>query len=80
MLLAATHERITATEAETASVQNNIKHECEYCKRKFKTSRAMSIHKTKCMYAYSTTEEIFEVEEIVGVFGQRACNVQTDGS
>ena len=66
------HERITVTEAEAVSVQNDFKHECECCKRKFKTPRAMRIHKTKCMYAYSTTDEIFEVEEIVGVFGHRA--------
>ena len=66
------HEQITVTKAEAASAQNGFKHECEYCRRKFKTARAMSIHKAKCMHAYVTTEEIFEVEDIVGVFGHRA--------
>ena len=66
------HDKVAVSKAEAASAQKNFDHKCEYCDRKFKTARAMKIHTAHCMYAYSTTEERFEVESIIGVFGSRA--------
>ena len=61
--------KITATEA--TAVQQTFDNECEYCKRRFKTPSALKIHAASCMYTYGTTEEFFEVEEIIDVFGRK---------
>ena len=52
------------------SVQMNYKHQCDFCERKFKTEAAKNIHRESCAYNYNTTEEAWEVEGILGVFGR----------
>ena len=51
-------------------MQKSYKHACEYCNRKFKTKRAAQIHMTSCVHAYGVTEEYYEVEDVIGVFGR----------
>lgn len=63
---------IQVSAEEAKEVQQQFKHECEYCERKFQSARAMNIHKSSCMYAYTATAEEYEVENIVGVFGWRS--------
>ena len=63
-------QTITVTQEEIAKAQEKFAHKCDFCDRKFKTLAAMRIHRDKCPYNYATTDEAFEVEEIVGVFGR----------
>ena len=42
------------------------------CSRRFKTQRNMRIHRAKCKYGYDTTEQYYELEDIIGVFGSKA--------
>ena len=58
------------TKEEIAQAQDKFEHKCDFCTRKFKTLSAMRIHRDKCPYNYDTTDEAFEVESIVGVFGR----------
>ena len=59
------------TEAEAVAAEAGFKHQCDFCKRRFKTRRDMLIHRANCSHNYATTEEVFEVEDIVGVFGSK---------
>ena len=52
--------------------QDNFEHKCDFCVRRFKTLSAMRVYRANCPYNYVTTEEVFEVEEIVSVFGHLA--------
>ena len=61
---------MTVTKEEAMSVQMNYKHQCDFCERKFKTESAKNIHRESCVYNYNTTEEAWEVEDILGVFGR----------
>ena len=63
-------ENIVVTEEEIMKAQAKFKHECDFCDRRFKTLAAMRIHRDSCPYNYDTTDEAFEVQEIVGVFGR----------
>ena len=63
-------EKIEVTKEEIAQAQDKFEHKCDFCTRKFKTLAAMRIHRDKCPYNYDTTDEAFEVESIVGVFGR----------
>ena len=65
------HKRapIKVTAAEVASAEAKYKHQCDFCLRRFKTNKAMHIHRANCVHNYATTDEVFTVEEIVGVFG-----------
>ena len=62
---------IVVTEAEAVAAEAGFKHQCDFCKRRFKTRRDMLIHRANCNHNYATTEEVFEVEDIVGVFGSK---------
>ena len=64
-------EPIKVTEAEVANAEAKYDHQCDFCRRKFKTNRAMLIHRASCMLNYATTDEVFTVEKIVGVFGHK---------
>ena len=64
-------EKLKTAAAEAAVAQRKFGNKCEYCERCFKTSRALNIHKASCMYVYEATEEYYEVEDIIGVFGRR---------
>ena len=43
---------------------------CGYYDRKFKDIRAKNIHEANCKHYYDTTEEYYEIENIVDVFGR----------
>ena len=62
---------ITVTEAEVSRAESKYKHQCDFCLRKFKTNRAMLIHRASCVHNYATTDEVFVIEKIVGVFGHK---------
>ena len=63
-------EKIKIEQDEVVAIQKSYKHACEYCNRKFKTKRAAQIHMTSCVHAYGVTEEYYEVEDVIGVFGR----------
>ena len=62
---------IKVTESEVARAESKYKHQCDFCQRKFKTDRAMHIHRASCVHNYGTTDEVYVVEKIVGVFGYK---------
>ena len=64
-------EPIKVTQEEIASAEMKYAHQCDFCKRKFKTRRAMLIHRSSCVHNYATTDEVFTVERIVNVFGHK---------
>ena len=59
------------TEEEVKAIEKEYKHFCDFCPRRFKTKRAMRIHRSICCYNYETTAEVYEVEDIIGVFGEK---------
>lgn len=61
----------TATKATAKKEEAKYSHRCEFCPRKFKTSRAMKIHQSSCVHNYGATTEYFELEEIRDVFGHQ---------
>ena len=61
---------IKVTKVEAVSAQMAFKHKCDFCDRRFKTSRDMLIHRNNCVHQYNTTDETYVVEDIVGVFGR----------
>ena len=63
------HKRhpIKVTESEVARAESKYKHQCDFCLRKFKTDRAMQIHRASCVHNYATTDEVFVLEKFVGV-------------
>ena len=65
-------QEIDVTETEVAEIEKGYDFKCDYCSRRFKTQRNMRIHKSRCKYGYGTTEQYYELEEIVGVFGSKA--------
>ena len=60
---------IDVTQAEAAAAEAGFKFKCDFCPRRFKTQRHMLIHRSNCNHNYNTTDEVYEVEDIVGVFG-----------
>ena len=64
-------QKQTVTEEEAAAAQAKFKVKCDFCERRFKTKAAMYTHRASCPYNYGTTDEVFEVGKIVGVFGRR---------
>ena len=64
-------EKIAVTVDELDKVEATYKHQCDFCTRRFKTDRAMHIHRQSCPYNYDTTEEAFPVKEVNGVFGHK---------
>ena len=67
------HERkeITVTKEEVMAVEAGYEHKCDFCTRRFKTRRGMLIHRNKCPQNYNTTEEAFELDEVIAVFGEK---------
>ena len=65
------HKRtaIKATGEEVKAVEKKYKYKCDFCTRRFKTQSNMMKHRAQCIYNYDTTEEIYEIEKIVNVFG-----------
>ena len=65
------HKRATikVSTAEAKAAENKYKFKCDFCPRRFKSDKNMQIHKCNCIYNYDTTQEVFEVEKVVGVFG-----------
>jgi len=59
--------KISKTEAKAA--EKKYKFKCDFCPRRFKTERNMQIHRCNCIYNYNTTQEVFEVEQVIGAFG-----------
>ena len=59
---------IKVTESEVTRTESKYKHHCDFCQKKFKTDRAMHIHRASCIHNYDTTDEVYVVEKIVGVF------------
>ena len=62
---------IKVTESEVSRAESKYKHQCDFCQRKFKTDRAIHIHRASCVHNYGTTDEVYVVEKIVGVFGYK---------
>ena len=62
-------EPIAVTTEEVATAESKYDHKCDFCQRRFKTNRAMLIHRASCVHNYATTDEVFTIEKIVGVFG-----------
>ena len=62
-----------ATDEEVIKKMMNYKHECEFaktgCTQRFKTKVDMRIHICNCDYNYGITDEKWEVERIIDVFG-----------
>ena len=57
------------TSEQIKSVEEGYKHECDFCGKKFKTSRGMKIHRATCSCQHGLTDEEFEVLRINAVFG-----------
>lgn len=57
------------TVSQILTTEAGYKHECEFCGRKFKTSRGLKIHKASCDKWHGLTEEEYEIEAINAVFG-----------
>ena len=51
------------------AAQKTFSHKCDFCDRKFKSNKAMLLHRESCVHQYNTTDEVFVVEKIVGAFG-----------
>ena len=62
-------EAIKATSEEAKAVEIKYQHQCDFCSRRFKTQGNMLKHRAHCVYNYDTTSEVFEIEQIVDVFG-----------
>ena len=60
--------KLTVT-AKAKAAEQRYKFKCDFCPRRFKTEKNMQIHRHCCIYNYDTTQEVFEVEKIVGAFG-----------
>lgn len=61
--------KLTVTETEAKAAERKYKFKCDFCPRRFKTKRSIQIHGCSCIYNYGTTQEVFEVEKVVGAFG-----------
>ena len=61
--------RLNITTAEATEAQSKFKYQCDFCTMRFKSRKAMYTHRKSCIHQYDTTEEVFVVEAIVGVFG-----------
>ena len=61
--------KLTVTTDEAKAAEQRYKYKCDFCPRRFKTEKNMQIHRHCCIYNYDTTQEVFEVEQIVGAFG-----------
>ena len=64
-------EKIVSTQTEAKKAEAGYKFVCDFCPRRFKTSRNMQIHRAAGIHNYATTDEIFELESIEAVFGHK---------
>ena len=65
-------DKLTVTEAEAKAAEKKYKFKCDFCSRRFKTDRNMQIHRcscTLCIYNYNTSQEVFEVDQVLVAFG-----------
>ena len=62
------------TDEEVEQRMRQYKHACEFvkagCTQRFKTKTGMKIHSCNCNYNYGLTDEKWEVEKIIDVFGK----------
>ena len=67
------HKRdaLEVTEEEARAAESDYGHKCDFYPRKFKSQRNMLIHRANCIYNYNTTDEVFVIEDITGVFVYR---------
>ena len=67
------HKRkpIKVSTEEIASAEAKYTHKCDFCMRRLKTSQAMMRHRASCVHNYATTNEVFTIEKIIGVFGHK---------
>ena len=65
------HKRATikVSTAEAKAAESKYKFKCDFCPRRFKSEKNIQIHRCNCIFNYDTTQEVFEVEKVVGVFG-----------
>ena len=63
-------EKIKIEHDEVTKIQKSYKYACEFCTRKFKTRKAAAIHMASCVHSHGVTEEYYEVEDIIDVFGR----------
>ena len=63
----------TATGEEVKKKMKKYKHACKFaktgCSQRFKTKAGMKIHYYNCAFNYDLTDQKWEVEEIIDVFG-----------
>ena len=52
-------------------MEAEYENKCDFCPRRFKTLRGMRIHRCNCPHNYNTTEKAFELDEIIGVYGDK---------
>ena len=71
--------KVTVTEVEVANVEAKYDHQYDFCRRNFKINRVMLIHRASCMLNYATSDEVFAVKEIVGVFGHKDTSTSKRG-
>ena len=64
--------KFSVTTDEIAKVEATYKYQCDFCTRRFKSDRAMHIHRYSCPYNFDdTTEEPYGIEEINGCSATR---------
>ena len=63
--------KITVTEAEARKAEEGFEHQFDFCPRKFKTRKDMLIHRSRCIFNYNTTDEVYTLEKITAVFGHK---------
>ena len=76
------HKLKPPTKDAIEEAETEYKHTCEFCDRKFKTSRGLKIHVTSCNFQHGLTDEAYPIEKINAVFGStkyRWFRVQWDG-
>ena len=64
-------EEIAVTDEEAREIEAKYDHKCDFCKRRFKTRKGMLIHRASCQHNYDTTDEVYELEDIVATFGHK---------
>ena len=67
------HKRkpIKVTTEEIASAEAKYMHKCDFYMRRFKTSQTVMRYRASCVHNYETTNEVFTLEKIIGVFGHK---------
>ena len=58
-----------STDVEINETEKSYKHVCDFCPRRFKTSRGLKIHRASCKCQHGLTTEEFEIDSINATFG-----------